>query len=97
MLNARPVTRLRWLLAYYIADKRRLGRVHRLIKKHGVPLQYSVFMVPATDAEMDALLAHMATLIDARADDVRAYRLPSKGWRMTLGSATLLQDLWIDP
>ena len=87
----------RWLVAYDIADKRRLGRVHRLIKKHGVPLQYSVFMVPATHAEMDALLAHMATLIDARADDVRAYGLPENGWSATLGSAILPEDLWIDP
>lgn len=87
----------RWLVTYDIVDKRTLGRLFRLLKKKGVPIQYSVFLVHASAAQMGSLVVQMAKLIDARADDVRAYRLPSKGWRMTLGSATLLQDLWIDP
>ncbi len=87
----------RWLVTYDIADKRRLGRVHRLMKKHGVPVQYSVFLVRASAAQMGALMAQTGTMIDAHADDVRAYCLPAKGWSAMLGSAILPQDLWIDP
>ena len=88
--------RSRWLVTYDIADKRRLSRVHRMMKKHGVPVQYSVFLVPASAPQMGALMAQTATLIDAQADDVRAYCLPEKGWSVTLGSAILPEDLWID-
>lgn len=87
----------RWLVAYDIADKRRLGRVHRLLKKHGVPVQYSVFLVRASAAQMGALMAQTATLIREQADDVRAYCLPENGWSIALGSAILPEDLWIDP
>lgn len=87
----------RWLVTYDIADKRRLGRVHRLMKKHGVPVQYSVFLVRASAAQMGALMAQTGTMIDAQADDVRAYCLPAKGWSAMLGSAILPLDLWIDP
>jgi CRISPR-associated protein Cas2 len=97
MLNTRPTAQPRWLVAYDIADKRRLGRVHRLVRKHGIPLQYSLFLVRASAPEMDALMAQLEGVVDAQADDVRAYRLPSKSWSVTLGSAILLQDLWIDP
>lgn len=41
-------------------------------------MQYSVFAVEASNAKMGTLMAHIATLIDAREDDVRAYRLPEK-------------------
>ena len=35
----------RWLVCYDISDKKRLGRVFRFLKKKGVPVQYSVFLV----------------------------------------------------
>mgnify|MGYP000455734142 CR=1 FL=1 len=58
----------RWLVAYDIAEKRRLGRVFRLLKKHGVPVQYSVFLVPASAQQMDRLIGQLAPLIDPRDD-----------------------------
>ena len=42
----------RWLVAYDIAHPRRLGRVFRLLQKHGVPVQYSVFSVDTTPMKM---------------------------------------------
>ena len=56
-----------------------------------------MFLVRASAARMGALVARTATLIDAQADDVRAYGLPENGWSATLGSAILPEDLWIDP
>lgn len=87
----------RWLVAYDIADKRRLGRVFRLLKKKGVPVQYSLFAVRASHAQMGSLMVQLSKLIDGNADDVRAYCLPERAWSVSLGSAILPEDLWIDP
>lgn len=65
-----------FLLAYDIADPKRLTRVHRTVRREGVPLQYSVFLVPGTAAAIDRLLAELDTIIDARVDDIRVYPLP---------------------
>lgn len=84
-----------WLVTYDIADPRRLARVFKRLKKEGIPVQYSVFAVDASAQKMGVLMAVLATLIDGKADDVRAYRLPDDGWRATLGEAILPEDLWI--
>jgi CRISPR-associated protein Cas2 len=84
-----------WLIAYDISHPRRLARVFKFLKREGIPIQYSVFSVDASNAKMSALMAHLATLIDEREDDVRAYRLPANGWRATLGDSMVPQDLWL--
>jgi CRISPR-associated protein Cas2 len=62
-----------FLLAYDIADPERLVRVRR----HGIPLQYSVFLVPTNVPGLLGLLGDLQALIDERVDDVRVYPLPS--------------------
>ena len=84
-----------WLVTYDIANPRRLARVFKRLKKEGIPMQYSVFAVDTSAQKMGVLMAALATLIDGKADDVRAYRLPDDGWRATLGEAMLPEDLWI--
>ena len=84
-----------WLVTYDIAHPRRLARVFKCLKKEGIPVQYSVFALDVSNAKIGTLMAHIATLIDAREDDVRAYRLPESGWRATLGDAMLPEDLWL--
>jgi CRISPR-associated protein Cas2 len=84
-----------WLVTYDIANPRRLTRVFKHLKKEGTPVQYSVFAVDANNAKMGALMAHISTLINAKEDDVRAYRLPLNGWRATLGNDMLPADLWL--
>ena len=64
------------LVCYDIADPRRLGRVSRCLVRHGLPLQYSVLLVYAHRAGLQAILAELRALIDRREDDVRAYPLP---------------------
>ena len=67
-----------FLLAYDIADPRRLARVHRTVKRQGLPLQYSVFLIADTPAVLDGLLAELDDIIDPRADDIRVYPLPTR-------------------
>jgi CRISPR-associated protein Cas2 len=74
-----------WLVAYDIRDKRRLSRLHRLLKREGVSMQYSAFAVAASELELDDLLVRIQRLIDERVDDVRAYHVPVRCEIFTFG------------
>jgi CRISPR-associated protein Cas2 len=63
------------LLCYDIRDKKRLVRVHRCVKKHGLPLQYSVFYLEMNNAQISSLLRDLDNIIDSRVDDVRVYTI----------------------
>lgn len=67
-----------FLLAYDIGDPRRLQQVHRTVREAGVPVQYSVFLIPASPVEIEALLSDLDTIIDPADDDIRVYPLPSR-------------------
>ncbi|OIN92221.1 MAG: CRISPR-associated endonuclease Cas2 [Comamonadaceae bacterium CG1_02_60_18] len=83
----------RYLVTYDIANPRRLGRVFRFLKKHGVPVQYSVFLVESNAAKMSELMVKIAKLIHPDADDVRAYKLPDNGWQISMGASILPEDV----
>lgn len=85
-----------WLVAYDIADPRRLRRVHRAVRRAGASVQYSAYSVPARDAELDALLQAVGTFIDPVADDVRAYHLPARCRVWTLGRQGLPEGVEVD-
>lgn len=84
-----------WVIAYDIAHKRRLAQVHRLMKKQGVPLQYSVFLVHGSSARIASLMGQLGLMIDKRQDDVRAYRVPAAVECHTLGASLLPGDMLI--
>ncbi|MEJ2389204.1 MAG: CRISPR-associated endonuclease Cas2 [Chromatiaceae bacterium] len=67
-----------YLLSYDIADPDRLVRVHRTVRRWGIPLQYSVFLVPTDVTGLQDLLGELKALIDERADDIRVYPLPAR-------------------
>jgi CRISPR-associated protein Cas2 len=83
----------RWLVTYDIADPKRLTRLFKFLKKQGVPLQYSVFLVEASAVKMSSLVLQMKAMVDGKADDVRAYRLPENLWQVTLGASILPDDI----
>lgn len=85
-----------WIVCYDIRDKRRLVRVHRHLKKWGVPLQYSVFMVQASASRLHRLMCELEDLIDTSADDVRACRFPPGAECHTLGPSLLPDDVLIN-
>jgi len=74
-----------YLVCYDIADRRRLRRVYRFLKGHGVPLQYSVFLCSFTWPELQTALSHLNQLIETAADDVRIDPLPAGQAIMSLG------------
>lgn len=65
-----------WIVAYDVRQPRRLSRVHRLLKTHAVPVQYSVFWYVGTAIELRRLFLQIAQVLDRSEDDVRAYRVP---------------------
>jgi len=85
-----------WIVCYDIRDKRRLIRVNRHLKKWGVPLQYSVFIVQASASRLHRLMLELEALIDTSQDDVRAYRFASGSECHTLGRDMLPDDVLIN-
>lgn len=86
-------TSARYLITYDIADPRRLGRLFRFLKKQGLPVQYSVFLVETSAVRLAELMVKISKIIHANADDVRAYRLPDNGWQVTMGASILPDDI----
>jgi CRISPR-associated protein Cas2 len=92
-----------YLIAYDIADPARLQRVHRFLKRHGMALQYSVFLARLSGPGLQALLAGVEELIEPREDDVRAYALPVQpewtllGRRVLPDGIGLVSDRWRMP
>lgn len=86
-----------WLLAYDISNPRRLGRVHRVVKQFATPLQFSVWMVRESAAGIAKIRHELLALIDARSDDIRIYRIPSKPDWVSFGHTILPDDLMLLP
>ena len=82
-----------WLVAYDIRDPKRLRSVHRTLRKQGIATQYSLFTLLADDAGLEALFAHLESLIDPRRDDVRAYAIPARAHVWSLGRPALPQGI----
>jgi CRISPR-associated protein Cas2 len=82
-----------FLISYDIADPKRLGRIHRVLKKAGMPVQYSVFSVVCTQASVKKLLCRLENLMDVRQDDLRCYTLPAQIECKTLGRQMFPDDV----
>ena len=78
-----------YIICYDIANPRRLGRIHRVLKKQALAVQYSVFLFSGTDAQLQRCLEQLQALMDERYDDIRAYPLPQRGLRLVLGASAL--------
>lgn len=74
-----------YLIAYDIADPKRLGRVHRYVKRSGLAVQYSVFVTRMTRPQVTELSAGISERIHPRKDDVRIYALPQHCWIARFG------------
>jgi len=71
------------LVCYDIRDPVRLNRVHRLVSRWAVMIQYSVYYFHGDDEKVQALCSALRTLIDEKQDDVRIYPLGAQPkWHM---------------
>lgn len=84
-----------YLIAYDIADPKRLVRVHRVLKKRGLPVQYSVFTVMMKRKAVLGLLETLDGLIHPARDDIRCYRLPVNGEIKALGRQFFPEDVML--
>ncbi|MCX7107151.1 MAG: CRISPR-associated endonuclease Cas2 [Methylococcales bacterium] len=84
-----------YLIAYDIANPKRLSRVHRVLKKEGLPLQYSVFTVVIKRKALLRLLQAITEIIHPAQDDIRCYRLPDHADIKTLGRQFFPEDVML--
>lgn len=84
-----------YLIAYDIANPRRLIRVHRILKKQGLPVQYSVFTVVSKRPALIRLLTKIEEQIEVAEDDVRCYRLPENSETNSLGKQIFPEDVML--
>jgi len=82
-----------FLIAYDIADTRRVAKVGRYLSKIGVRVEYSIFYVKASKDEMVEIAMKINDIIDSEMDDVRIYEIEDYG--IALGKADLLDELFI--
>ncbi len=78
-----------YIICYDITEPRRLGRIHRALKKAALPVQYSVFLFCGTPEQLALCLARLEAIMDPDTDDIRAYPLPQRGLRLALGPGAL--------
>ena len=78
-----------YIICYDITEPRRLGRIHRTLKKAALPVQYSVFLFRGTPEQLALCLARLEAIMDPDTDDIRAYPLPQRGLRLAMGQAAL--------
>ncbi len=64
-----------WVLAYDIRDNRSRSIVAGTLKKHGLPIQKSVFLVEATKEAVSELTKSLAEGLDSKTDRVCAWPL----------------------
>lgn len=82
-----------YIICYDISCPKRLGRIHRYLKAHACAIQYSVFLFVGTSNQLECCLERLAQLMDHKHDDIRAYPLPKRGYRMSFGRPTLPEGI----
>lgn len=83
------------IICYDITCPRRLGRIHRALKKTALPIQYSVFLFKGTTQQLEHCIEKLEQLMDPNTDDIRIYPLPERGLRYSLGPGALPENvLW---
>lgn len=81
-----------YLIAYDIADPKRLGQVARYMCQHAYRVQYSVFVASLSSSQLELLLFDLEEIIEQRWDDIRAYPLLPTGDVTLLGNQFFATD-----
>lgn len=78
------------LVAYDIADDKRLRRVAQLCEDYGVRVQYSVFECRLDEDEFNHFWLGLLELIDEAEDRLVAYKIDARSARETLTAGTMV-------
>ena len=80
-----------YLLVYDIRDEKRLQKLHYRIKKEGIVLQHSVFLIHANQKKLNKITTIVKKQTATLADDVRLYPLcnPDVLWMAGCQQASL--------
>jgi len=81
--NEKKMKKKHWyVLAYDIREPKRLRRTHAYIRKHGVSLQKSVFLIHTDRDGLAGLKQGVIERVNSKEDDVRLYpvRHPGALW-----------------
>ena len=70
------------MIAYDIANQKRLQKIHRRLKKKGIAVQKSVFFTRGTENDINELLDYIGMFMKYSEDDLRAYPIinPTSIW-----------------
>ncbi len=89
-----PVNKIgQYLVIYDIGDPKRLQRIHRVLKKQGLPIQFSVFSVLLTKSQLSRLMQQLEDIMDLQEDDLRCYGLPNAIQCTNLGQQFFPEDV----
>lgn len=69
---------MRYVIAYDIADPKRLRRVAKLMEQRAIRVQKSVFSADLSTEQLHRLMEDAAELMDLEEDIVQAWRLASQ-------------------
>lgn len=78
------------LVAYDIADPKRLVRVARVCEDYGARVQYSVFECRLAEAEFTAFWLKLLEQIDEEEDRLVAYKIDARCARETLTAGAMV-------
>ena len=78
------------LVAYDIADHKRLARVARVCEDFGVRVQYSVFECRLEDDEFTEFWLQLLLEIDEKEDRLVAYKIDARSAKETLTAGTMV-------
>jgi len=86
------MSRTLFIIAYDIADERRLAKVHYLLKSFSTGGQKSVYECFLTEAELERVIAGLQKLINPFEDRIHIFTLDGRSKTHTLGIAIQPRD-----
>jgi len=78
------------LLAYDIAEPKRLARVARICEDYGLRVQYSLFECRLEESEFTKFWRALLDVIDEQEDRLVAYKLDARTGKETLTAGTMV-------
>lgn len=86
-----------YVIGYDITNPKRLVRMHRLLQKFAMPIQYSIFLFWGPQTHLDRCMALAKGLMNDKEDALCCYRLPLRGQKINLGAAGLPDGIFLAP